>query len=169
MAICLPQRPPECEKLVSEGDGTLCPSKLSTKPGIFVVGHHFRGGSKAHQGELPSGSVAKNPPATQETQERPVRSLGRENPLEEEVATHSSILALRVPWTEKPGGLQSGSHTESESVTTECAHAERSLQRPDTSVPLPGPRVHPWKLREGQDTGVFLVIPALSSKYFQSQ
>ena len=36
-----------------------------------------------------------------------VRSLGQEDPLEEEMATHSSILALEIPWTEKPGGLQS--------------------------------------------------------------
>ena len=36
-----------------------------------------------------------------------VRSLGREDPLEKEVATHSSILAWRIPWTEEPGGLQS--------------------------------------------------------------
>ena len=36
-----------------------------------------------------------------------VQSLGQENPLEEEVVTHSSILAWRIPWTEEPGGLQS--------------------------------------------------------------
>ena len=36
-----------------------------------------------------------------------VRSLGREDPLEKEIATHSSILAWRIPWTEEPGGLQS--------------------------------------------------------------
>ena len=36
-----------------------------------------------------------------------VQSLGREDPLGEEMATHSSILAWRIPWTEKPGGLQS--------------------------------------------------------------
>ena len=36
-----------------------------------------------------------------------VRSLGREVPLEKEMATHSSILAWRIPWTEEPGGLQS--------------------------------------------------------------
>ena len=36
-----------------------------------------------------------------------VRSLGREDALEEEMATHSSILAWRIPWTEEPGGLQS--------------------------------------------------------------
>ena len=43
----------------------------------------------------------------QETQETQVRSLGREDPLEEEMATHSSILAWKIPWTEEPGGLQS--------------------------------------------------------------
>ena len=36
-----------------------------------------------------------------------VQSLGREDPLEEEMSTHSSILAWRIPWTEEPGGLQS--------------------------------------------------------------
>ena len=36
-----------------------------------------------------------------------VRSLGREDPLEEEMATHSGILAWETPWTEEPGGLQS--------------------------------------------------------------
>ena len=43
----------------------------------------------------------------QETQETWVQFLGREDPLEEEMATHSSILAWRIPWTEKPGRLQS--------------------------------------------------------------
>ena len=46
-------------------------------------------------------------PAMQETQETWVRSLGQEDPLEEETATHSSILAWEIPWTEEPGGLQS--------------------------------------------------------------
>ena len=40
-------------------------------------------------------------------QETQVPSLGREGPLEKEMATHSSILAWRIPWTEEPGGLQS--------------------------------------------------------------
>ena len=53
---------------------------------------------------LLGGSVVKNPPATQETQ---VPSLGWEDPLEEEMATHSRILAWEIPWTEEPGGLQS--------------------------------------------------------------
>ena len=53
---------------------------------------------------FPGGSVVKNPPAMQETG---VRSLGREDPLEREMATHSSILAWDIAWTEEPGGLQS--------------------------------------------------------------
>ena len=40
-------------------------------------------------------------------QERRVQSLGREDPLEKKTATHSSILAWGIPWTEDPGGLQS--------------------------------------------------------------
>ena len=52
--------------------------------------------------------MAKNPPAMQEMW---VLSLGLEDPLEEEMATHSSILAWRIPWTGEPGGLPSmGSH-----------------------------------------------------------
>ena len=51
--------------------------------------------------------VVNNPPAMQEWQETRVPSLGREEPLEEGMATHSSILAWRIPWTEEPGGLQS--------------------------------------------------------------
>ena len=43
----------------------------------------------------------------QETQQIQVQSLGQENPLDEEMATHSSILAWEIPWTEKPAGLQS--------------------------------------------------------------
>ena len=48
--------------------------------------------------------VQEGPPATQESQ---VQSLGQEDPLEKEMATHSSILAWKIPWTEEPGGLQS--------------------------------------------------------------
>ena len=46
--------------------------------------------------------MVKNPPATAG---EAGRSLGREDPLEEEMATHSSILAWRIPWTEEPGRL----------------------------------------------------------------
>ena len=48
--------------------------------------------------------MVKNLPAVWETQ---VRSLGQKDPLEKEMATHSSILVWKIPWTEEPGGLQS--------------------------------------------------------------
>ena len=48
--------------------------------------------------------MVKNPPAVQETQ---VQSLDQEDPLEKGMATHSSILARRIPWIEEPGGLYS--------------------------------------------------------------
>ena len=47
--------------------------------------------------------VLKNPPVKQKTW---VQSLSQEDPLEKEMATHSSIVALEIPWTEKPGGLE---------------------------------------------------------------
>jgi len=56
---------------------------------------------------FPSGSAVKDPPAMQELQETQVHTLGGEDPLEEGVATHSNILAWRIPWTEEPGRLQS--------------------------------------------------------------
>ena len=51
---------------------------------------------------FPSDSVVEKPLAMKETQ---IPSLGREDPLEKEMATHSSFLALRIPWTEEPVGL----------------------------------------------------------------
>ena len=48
--------------------------------------------------------TVKSPPVKQETQ---VQSLGQEGPLEKGMATHSSILAWKIPWTKEPGGLQS--------------------------------------------------------------
>ena len=61
----------------------------------------------------------KNPPAMQETW---VSSLGWEDPLEKEMATHSSILAWRIPWTEEPGGLQSMGCEESDLATIPPPH-----------------------------------------------
>ena len=55
--------------------------------------------------------MVKNLPATQETR---VRSLGQEDPLEESMATHSSVLAWRIPWTEEPGGYSSEGSKESD-------------------------------------------------------
>ena len=53
---------------------------------------------------FPGGSLIKNLPAKQETW---IWLLGWEDPLEKEMATHSSIVAWEIPWTEEPGGLQS--------------------------------------------------------------
>ena len=53
---------------------------------------------------FPGGSAVKNPPAVQETW---LWFLGREDPLEKGMATHSSVLAWKIPWTGEPGGLQS--------------------------------------------------------------
>ena len=56
--------------------------------------------------------VVKRSLAMQETKETQVQSLGREDPLEKEMAAHSSVLAWRIPWTEEPGVLRSlGSQT----------------------------------------------------------
>ena len=72
---------------------------------------------------FPSGSEVKNPAAVQEAQETPVQFLGLEDPLEKEMATHSSFLTGKIPWMEEPGGLQS---TESQRVrhywVTKCTH-----------------------------------------------
>ena len=74
--------------------------------------------------------MVKNPPAMQETQ---AQSLGQEDPLEEGMAMHSSILAWRIPWAEEPGGLQSmGSHRVEvgifKSLTVNLGSAYFSLQ-----------------------------------------
>ena len=71
-------------------------SLLPEPPGELF--HSFHGASRVAQ-------MVKNLPAVQETQ---VQSLSWEDPLQKEVATHSSILAWRIPWMEEgPGGLQS--------------------------------------------------------------
>ena len=58
----------------------------------------------------------------QETQETRVWPLGGGDPLEEGMATHSSTLAWRIPWTEEPGGLQSMGVTQSRTGLTQHAH-----------------------------------------------
>ena len=62
------------------------------------MGHEVEGGASL------LAQTVKNLPAMKETQ---VHSLGQENPLEKGMATHPSILAWRISWTEEPGGLQS--------------------------------------------------------------
>ena len=66
---------------------------------------------------IPGGSVVKNLPAMQEM---PVYTLNREDPLEKEMATHSSILAWKIPWPQEPGEIQSMGLQESD--TAEHAH-----------------------------------------------
>ena len=70
-----------------------------------------------------SGSACKEPV---EMQEMWVPSLGQEDPLEEGVATHSRILARKIPWTEEPGGLQSWGHKEL--ATTKHTHTHTHTQ-----------------------------------------
>ena len=71
---------------------------------IHIADSPMRGASLVAQ-------LVKNLPATQETR---VWSLGQKDPLEKEMATHSSILAQRIPWTEEPGRLQSMGSQESD-------------------------------------------------------
>ena len=54
---------------------------------------------------FPGSLVVKNPPTIHETRETQVQSLGWEDPLEGEMATHSSVLAWKILWIEEPGGL----------------------------------------------------------------
>ena len=61
----------------------------------------------------------KSPPAVRDTQ---VQSLGSEDPLEKEMATHSSILAWKIPWTEEPGGLQSTGSRVEHNLATKPPH-----------------------------------------------
>ena len=69
--------------------------------------------------------MIKNLPATWETW---VQSLGREDPLEKEIATNSSLLAGRIPWTEEPGGPQSmGSLKRPELATKQCGTVNLSF------------------------------------------
>ena len=63
-----------------------------------------------------------------EPQELRVLSLGQEDPLEEEMTTHSSILAWRIPWTEEPGGLQSMGSQESAMTKQLSTHTNVSIK-----------------------------------------
>ena len=67
-------------------------------------------------------------PTVQETQ---VRSLGQEDPLEKEMATHPSILAWKIPWMEEPGGLQS--------MGTQTVGHNQAISLSLSSLPGPGP------------------------------
>ena len=71
-----------------------------------LTGPFLVSGFTTFQG-FPSSSVVENPSAMKETQETWVWSLGQEDPLEEEMETHSSVLSWKISWIEVPGGLQS--------------------------------------------------------------
>ena len=69
----------------------------------------------------------KNLPAKQETQEMQFWSLGLEDPPEEELATHSSILAWKIPWTKEPGGLRPwGSRRVRHDLATKHTHTRKT-------------------------------------------
>ena len=79
--------------------------KKNLKKNIYIYVHtHIHVYIYVYMG-FPGGSGVKNLPAVQETQETQVRSLGQKDPLEEGMATHSSILPGETPWTEEPSGL----------------------------------------------------------------
>ena len=68
--------------------------------------------------------MVKNPPANAgDSGDIQLQSLGQEDPLEEEMATHSSILVWRIPWAEEPGGLQSTLHAEESDMAKVTSHA----------------------------------------------
>ena len=82
--------------------------------------------------------MVKNPPAVQETC---VQSLGRYDPLEKRMATHSNIVAWRIPWTEEPGRLQSSSVQFSRSVMSNSLWLH-GLQHARPPSPSPTPRAY---------------------------
>ena len=103
--------------------------------------------------------MVKNLPAKQETW---VRSLGQEDPLEKEMATHSSILVWRIPWTEEPRGLQSmGSqswaqlsdkHTQWNAATHHKDETHRHYIKPKKPHKImPGARLHLYEFRNTQN------------------
>ena len=81
---------------------------------------------------FPSGLEVKNPPAKQGTG---VGSLGWENPLGEEMATHSRMLAWVIPWIEEPGGLESmGSQSQTRLSNSRTTNNKFSPQAPARCV-----------------------------------
>ena len=77
----------------------------NTESGPNAVNYGLPGAMRClHRGDSLVAQLVKNLPAMKETW---VQFLGWEDPLEEEMATHSSILAWGIPWTEEPGELQS--------------------------------------------------------------
>ena len=83
---------------------------------------------------LPHDSAVKNVPVTQNTQEMEIRSLGWEDPLKVVMATLSSILAWRIPWTEEPGRLQPIGLQSQTRVKWLRTHAGNSIKKEDLNI-----------------------------------
>ena len=77
------------------------------------------------------GGASGKEPACRRRHETRVQSLGRKDPLEEEMTTHSSIHSWRIPWTEEPGRLQSVESQESD--TTQQLNTHRSRTKPQSA------------------------------------
>ena len=80
------------------------PQRRKVSRGINTTPEHNSPTPRYARGASLVVQMVKSPPGKQETQ---VQSLGQEGPLEKGMATHSSILAWKIPWTEEPGRLQS--------------------------------------------------------------
>ena len=110
---------------------------------------------------FPGGSVVKNLPAVQETQETWVWSVGWEDPLEKEMATHSSILAWEIPWTQEPGRPQS---MESQKSWTQLQFSSVTQSCPILCDPMnhstPGLPIH-HQLPESTQTHIHWVGDAI--------
>ena len=82
--------------------------------------------------------MVKNLPAMQEMQEMQVQSLVQEDPLGEEMATRSSILAVKIPCTEQPGGLQSAAAAAAAKSLQSCLTLCDPIDGRPPGSPLPG-------------------------------
>ena len=108
--------------------------------------------------------MGKSSPVTQETQETRVRSLDWEDPLKESVATHSSILAGEISWTEESGGPQSTGHKESDtSEVTENPGTARGELVPRAGIEprppaLEARSLNHWTTREVPESPGFYSI-----------
>ena len=91
---------------------------------------------------FPDGSLVKDWLTTQQRQETRVRSLGQEDPLEEEMATHSSILAWRIPWTEELVGYSPWGYKESD--TSERLRMSKDREPWASFSDRQGCCQHPW-------------------------
>ena len=87
----------------------------------------------------PMTQQVKNPPAMRESQEMMAQYLDWDDLLEKEMATHSSILVWKIPWTEEPGGLQSmGSQRVGHDLVNERTHAHSKLSETEIMSSPPG-------------------------------